>query len=156
MVKVETAALGERMGFMNGWMNLLSSVTDNAAYPVLFYSYIETYVGREIMHPYKMHVIVSFIAMMTLVNCLNFRRFAKAMVFLAIFMIVPFFFVVIFAFADPDSKWGQISAEETNSGKVAWADLFATWFWSPLLLGLLTLMSCWMHSGGFKTLLLLT
>lgn len=108
------AAFGERMGFMNGFWNLVSSLVDNAAYPVLMADYLVTYYGGEENLPFEHFrtcVLLSFIALMTALNFVNFHGFSTVMIFATVAIFLPFIVLVAFAFSDDDFRWSRMGGD---------------------------------------------
>ena len=53
----------------------------------------------------------------TLIHCFMFIIVIFCFFVCVCNQIIPFFFLVAFAFSDPDFKWDNITAEETNNGE---------------------------------------
>jgi len=81
-------ALGQRLGFYEGWWSWLYSFTDLAIYPVLFVTYISFFFPQAIL--FKIPVCLCFIWGSALLNILGINPVGKISLLLGALVLIPF------------------------------------------------------------------
>ena len=127
-----TAAFGPRWGFMEGFFKWLSGVTDNALYPVIFFTYLEQvapwvfggsgWLMRSVM-------IVATNMSLTYLNYRGLHVVGQAAVGMTVVTLAPFVVMVVVALAHGKvdaSNWFEVKP----LGEVDWLSFMNVLFWS--------------------------
>ena len=127
-----TAAFGPRWGFMEGFFKWLSGVTDNALYPVIFFTYLEQvapwlFGGSGWL--VRSGMIFATNVSLTYLNYRGLHVVGQAAVGMTVVTLAPFLVMVVVALArgkvDP-ANWFEVKP----LGEVDWLSFMNVLFWS--------------------------
>lgn len=122
-----TAAFGPRWGFMEGFISWLSSACDNAIYPVLFCDYLR-YIWPSAGGPFPAAPFaIVFALVLSLLSYRGLNIVGWSAFALAVFTMLPFFYIVPvgLAQADPRNFWIRPDLRDVD-----WNSYLNVLFWN--------------------------
>jgi amino acid transporter len=125
-----TAAYGPRWGFLEGFFKWLSGVTDNALYPVIFFTYLEQVVPSLFAGAsgiFRGFVLVSVTFSLTYLNYRGLHVVGRAAVIMTIVTLLPFVALVIIGAPQVDPmNWLEVPTFKD----IDWMSFMNVLFWS--------------------------
>jgi len=104
--------MGDFWAFQNGMWNIFTNCLDNALYPVMFVDYVEDVMGPEFefSHTTRFLMGASMVGLLAVVNVVGVDVVGDGAGVFGIFVIAPFFLMVIVGFSSGEvepSNWGD-------------------------------------------------
>eukprot|EP01006_Ploeotia_vitrea_P000440 TRINITY_DN103058_c0_g1_i1.p1 TRINITY_DN103058_c0_g1~~TRINITY_DN103058_c0_g1_i1.p1 ORF type:complete len:598 (-),score=30.08 TRINITY_DN103058_c0_g1_i1:812-2605(-) len=126
-----TAAFGEFCGFLEGVLSWVSSVTDNAIYPVLFLSYLETTFSLHLATWPKYFLAVAITVILTFLNYRGLEVVGRVAMAISVLILVPFILLIILGLPRVDtSLWVDPTTQRLVPETIQWGVFLNTIFWN--------------------------